>query len=123
MSTAEFDDAQLLRGALDIAVLAVIAVGETYGYDIARRIWDTGLAEVREASVYGTVNRLFRAGLLSARVEASPSGPHRKYYGLTADGVAYFASGRDAWARTRTSLDGLLAAADTSQPSGGRHPR
>lgn len=117
MGSEPFDSAQLLRGALDLAVLSVIATGEAYGYDIARRIWSSGLPEVREASIYGTVNRLFRNGLLTARVEASPAGPHRKYYGLTVDGADYLRGGQTVWYRTRTALDTLLDAA-----LGDQHP-
>ena len=105
-----FDATQLLKGALDLAVLAVIAGHDTYGYDIARRIWASGLDDVREASVYGTLNRLFRAGLLTTRVEASPSGPHRKYYGLTRDGRAYLRDGRVRWQTTTSAIDTLINA-------------
>lgn len=110
-SPSGFDATQLLKGALDLAVLAVVARHDTYGYEIARRIWDSGLADVREASVYGTLNRLFRAGLLTARLEASPAGPHRKYYGLSDDGAGYLAAGQAQWGVTSAAIDALLAAA------------
>lgn len=118
MGTAGFDATQLLKGALDLAVLAVIAGHDTYGYDIARRIWASGLGDVREASVYGALNRLFRAGLLTTRVEASPAGPQRKYYGLTDDGMAYLQDGRACWQTTSTAIDTLLN--DTSITAEGR---
>lgn len=70
-----FNASQLLKGGLDLAVLAVLTDGEDYGYGIARRIWAAGLGDVREASVYGTLNRLFRAGLLRTRMEPSAAGP------------------------------------------------
>lgn len=110
MSTGKgsFDASQLLKGTLDLAVLAVLSRQESYGYEVARQVWAAGLADVREASVYGTLSRLFRAGVLSARIEASASGPHRKYYGLTAAGRDYLADGRRDWHRTRAALDELL---------------
>lgn len=117
MSSGLFDPSQLLKGTLDLAVLAVLADGESYGYEVARRVWAGGLADVREASIYGTLSRLFRAGLLSARIEASAAGPHRKYYGLTADGRAYLADGRQHWKRTSGAIDHLL------DPQTGQAPR
>ena len=110
MGTGEgsFDASQLLKGTLDLAVLAVLSRQESYGYDVARQVWSAGLADVREASVYGTLSRLFRAGVLTARIEASTAGPHRKYYGLTAAGRDYLADGRRDWQRTRAALDELL---------------
>ena len=103
-----FDASQLLKGALDLAVLAVVARGDDYGYGIARQIWDAGLDDVREASVYGTLNRLYRAGLLTAHVQASTSGPHRKYYGLSPAGHTYLADGTKAWTSTSTAINHLL---------------
>lgn len=113
-----FDATQLLKGALDLAVLAVVARHDTYGYEIARRIWDSGLTDVREASVYGTLNRLFRAGLLTARLEPSPAGPHRKYYGLSGDGASYLADGRARWRSTNAAIDALLLGVTSTAEKG-----
>lgn len=115
MSSSDFDVSQLLKGSLDLAVLAVLAREDDYGYGIARRIWEAGLTDVREASIYGTLNRLFRGGLLSTRVEASASGPHRKYYGLTPTGRAYLGDGRQAWKTTSTAINHLLALSDNGE--------
>jgi Transcriptional regulator PadR-like family len=46
-----------------------------------RQLRDVQLGDVAEASVYGTLRRLYRAGLLTSHVVASDAGPHRKYYG------------------------------------------
>ena len=53
---------QLVKGVLDLAVLAVVAREDGYGYDVVRRIRAAGLEDVGEASVYGTLRRLFAAG-------------------------------------------------------------
>jgi PadR family transcriptional regulator PadR len=103
-----FDASQLLKGALDLVALAVLADEENYGYEVARRVWAGGLVDVREASIYGTLNRLYRAGLLTSRVVPSAAGPHRKYYGLSAQGRAYLDDGRQQWKSTRTAIDHLL---------------
>lgn len=106
-TTPSFDRSQLLKGALDLAVLAVIGRTESYGYEVFRLLRASGL-EVSEASIYGTLSRLFRGGLLTARIEASTGGPHRKYYALSADGVTYLHSGRQQWMATATAIDTLL---------------
>ena len=107
MST-EFDASQLHKGALDLAVLGVLAAADDYGYGIVRQIWDAGLDGVREASVYGTLTRLFRAGLLTTHLQASTSGPHRKYYGLSSAGRTYLADGTKAWSSTCAAVNHLL---------------
>ncbi|HJV29443.1 MAG TPA: PadR family transcriptional regulator [Gaiellaceae bacterium] len=101
------DRSQLLRGALDAAALAVVAERDGYGYDVLRRLRAAGLSDVGDASVYGTLRRLYRAGALTSYVEPSDEGPHRRYYGITERGRAELADARDAWSdfsRTLTSL-------------------
>jgi len=80
------DNTQLLKGVLDLAVLAVLADEDGYGYDVVRRLREAGLSEVGDASVYGTLRRLFSAGALTSYVVPSEEGPHRKYYGLNKAG-------------------------------------
>ena len=66
-----------------------------------------GLTDVGDASVYGTLRRLFAAGALNSYVLPSDEGPHRKYYGINAQGRAMLA----AW--PLMLLGGVLGAAVT----------
>ena len=81
------DGTQLVKGVLDLAVLAVVAREDGYGYDVVRRLRAAGLEEVGDASVYGTLRRLYSAGALTSYVVPSDEGPHRKYYGINAAGA------------------------------------
>ena len=103
------DRSQLLRGALDAAVLAVVAERDGYGYDVLRRLRAAGLDDVGDASVYGTLRRLYRGGALSSYVMPSDEGPHRRYYGLTDRGRETLAEARETWTKFSRALDGLLA--------------
>ncbi|ABP53372.1 PadR family transcriptional regulator [Salinispora tropica] len=102
------DTTQLLKGVLDLAVLAVLREEDGYGYDILRRLRDAGLTEVGDASVYGTLRRLFAAGLLTTYVVPSESGPHRKYYSLNDTGREQFARSGKLWRTFATTMDTLL---------------
>jgi len=42
---------------------------------------------ISDGSIYPLLSRMRKAGLLSARLEESPNGPARKYYGLTCEGM------------------------------------
>lgn len=99
---------QLLKGVLDLAVIAVLRTGDAYGYDVVRRLRDAGLGDVGDASVYGTLRRLYGAGALSSYVVASEEGPHRKYYGLTPAGSERFDREADTWRRFSQAMEGLL---------------
>ncbi len=102
------DQTQLLKGVLELAVLAVISKGETYGYEILSTLEGAGLDGVGDASVYGTLRRLEQAGHLSSRLEASGSGPARKYYSVTPAGLEQLRSGTAAWSAINGALGKLV---------------
>jgi len=102
------DATQLLKGVLDLAVLAVLREDDGYGYDILRRLRASGLDDVGDASVYGTLRRLFQAGCLNTYVVPSESGPHRKYYSLNSAGRGQLESSSKTWRAFASSMNGLL---------------
>ena len=105
------DSTQLLKGVLDLAVLAVVDDEDGYGYDVVRRLRAGGLDDVGDASVYGTLRRLYAAGALTSYVVPSESGPHRKYYGITPTGRDQLKTQRDDWAHFSTTVTDLLQGA------------
>src|SRR5437879_89424 len=102
------DQTQLLKGVLELAVLAVIAQGETYGYEILSTLEHAGLAGVGDASVYGTLRRLEQGGHLTSRLEASGAGPARKYYSVTRAGIDQLRDGTAAWSTINDALGKLV---------------
>jgi PadR family transcriptional regulator PadR len=94
---------------LDLAVLAAVGGEDGYGYDIVRRLRRAGLSEVGEASVYGTLRRLYQAGSVTSYVVASDEGPHRKYYGLTPPGRKAVEAQTNDWRRFSETMDRILA--------------
>ena len=97
MSAAPLDTSQLLKGVLDALVLAALEAEDGYGYDVVRRLRRAGLAEVGDASVYGTLRRLYAQGHVTSYVVPSDEGPARKYYGLTKDGHKALDAQRSQW--------------------------
>ncbi|NYF18069.1 PadR family transcriptional regulator PadR [Microbacterium sp. AK009] len=102
------DSTQLLKGVLDAAVLAVVQHDDGYGYDIVRRLREAGLGEVGDASVYGTLRRLYSQGSLSSYVVPSDGGPHRKYYAINAQGRDQLAAQRESWLSFAAAMTSLL---------------
>ncbi|GAA4303181.1 PadR family transcriptional regulator [Klenkia terrae] len=103
------DTTQLLKGVLDLAVLAVLDGEDGYGYDVVRRLRAGGLEDVGDASVYGTLRRLYAAGHLTSYVVPSVEGPHRKYYGLNASGRAQLETSTKTWSGFADTMAALLA--------------
>lgn len=102
------DTTQLLKGVLDLAVLAVLDQRDGYGYEVVRRLREAGLDDVGDASVYGTLRRLFKAGALSSYVVPSEEGPHRKYYGLNKTGHDLLATSAKTWTAFAATMNHLI---------------
>src|SRR6187549_2303395 len=102
------DTTQLLKGVLDLAVLAVVSEEDGYGYEVLRRLRTGGLTEVGDASVYGTLRRLYAAGALTSYVVPSDEGPHRKYYGITPFGRAQLEQQTKDWTTFSDTVTALL---------------
>jgi PadR family transcriptional regulator len=120
-SVHRMDTTQLLKGVLDVAVLAVVEDEDGYGYDVLRRLRAGGLAEVGDASVYGTLRRLYTAGALTSYVVPSDEGPHRKYYGITPSGRTQLTTQTKDWETFAKTVTALLSETRTAtQPEGAR---
>ncbi len=102
---------QLVKGVLDMAVLAVVADEDGYGYDVVRRLRAAGLDDVGDASVYGTLRRLFNAGALTSYVVPSEAGPHRKYYGINGQGRTQLELEGKTWRAFAATMEELLTTA------------
>jgi PadR family transcriptional regulator PadR len=99
---------QLLRGVLDLCLLAVVEEGPAYGYEMTKRLRARGLSIVGEGSIYPLLGRLERDGLVDTYRAASNGGPPRKYYRTSRKGRRVLAAGASEWRATRDAVDGLL---------------
>ena len=111
------DSTQLLKGVLDVAVLAVIDGEDGYGYDIVRRLRAAGMDGIGDASVYGTLRRLYAAGALTTYAVASEDGPHRKYYGINEFGRRMLTDQRTTWTVFAATMNTILAPRTTRSTS------
>ena len=106
------DDGELprewLRGVLEPCLLALLAGGEAYGYELATRLQGAGLGPVPGGSLYPALLRLHDQGFLRAEWRAGEGGPGRKYYELTPEGRAALEAQRATWRRFAAAVGGVL---------------
>lgn len=76
-------DAQLKRGVLEAAVLAVLNRGDSYGYAIIKEI--EPVLSISESTLYPILKRL-KAQNMVTEESREFSGRLRKYYSITNDG-------------------------------------
>ena len=108
MASDERRRTQLLRGVLDLCLLAVMDEGPAYGYEMTKRLRARGLAIVGEGSIYPLLGRLERDGLVETYRAASDGGPPRKYYRPSPEGRRALAAGISEWRAARDALDAVL---------------
>ncbi|WP_024620933.1 PadR family transcriptional regulator [Metaclostridioides mangenotii] len=73
---------EMLKGSLEGCVLEIISRGDTYGYEITRRLYDLGFTEVVEGTVYTIMIRLEKKKMVNIEKKPSEMGPPRKFYSL-----------------------------------------
>jgi|SRR5579883_1027544 len=100
---------ELLRGVLDLCLLAVISDQPAYGYEMTKRLRERGLGTVGEGSIYPLLGRLERDGLVETYRAASNGGPPRKYYRPSGAGRLALAAGVSEWRAARDAVDAVLA--------------
>jgi PadR family transcriptional regulator PadR len=112
MASDEGRRSQLLRGVLDLCLLAVVEEGPAYGYEMTKRLRARGLSIVGEGSIYPLLGRLERDGLVETYRAASNGGPPRKYYRASRKGQRALAAGMSEWRSARDAVDAVLSLAD-----------
>lgn len=101
-------ESQLRKGITELAILAIVAKEETYGYRIIEQLQALDGLSLSESTVYPALARLARVGLLAVRTEASPAGPNRRYYCLTLSGRRRLEELETEWQRVFGSMQSLL---------------
>jgi PadR family transcriptional regulator PadR len=99
---------QWLRGVLDMCVLARLATGESYGYQLAQGLDAAGLGPIQGGTLYPVLLRLQRTGLVEAHWREGRSGPARKYYRLTNEGDAMLRQAITDWHAFSSDVNTVL---------------
>ncbi len=108
VSSVASHHSQMLKGLLDMCVLALIAEEPTYGYALVERLEEKGLVVQNEASVYLVLKRLDGKGRIEAHLEPSSTGPARKVYQATDAGRDVLLGWMADWAAVRDGVDRVL---------------
>ncbi|WP_020006761.1 PadR family transcriptional regulator [Salinicoccus albus] len=100
---------QIMKGLLDGAILALIAEGETYGYQITEKLKEKQFPDISEGSIYPVLLRLSKKGyVLTRMVKSETGGPKRKYYSISDKGKEELDIFRDKWAKLNHGMSNLL---------------
>lgn len=103
--------ADTLRGHTDTIILAQLARGDNYGYEINKNIQQLTQGEYgfKEATLYTAFKRLESAGLISSYWGEDGPGARRRYYSITDEGKRRWEENSREWKTTRALLDALIS--------------
>lgn len=101
-------EAQLRKGALEMATLACLWQGRLYGLEIIRFLESHSQLVLAEGTIYPILNRLKAEGLLTSEWVEAEAGHPRKYYSLTDAGRQRLSLMAEAWTCFSKGLSHLL---------------
>ena len=100
---------EIRRGALSLAILAIILDGESYGYDIMKKLSESEYEalQVEPSTTYPLLRRLEKRGMLEGRWVES-SGKRRRLYYVTREGRMVLRRMVKSWESLNEQLFQLL---------------
>ena len=98
---------EMLKGVLEGCVLEIISGGETYGYDITRRLNALGFTDVVDGTVYTILVRLEKNKLVDITKKPSDMGPPRKFFALNEAGQKELEKFWEKWGFVSSKLNEL----------------
>ncbi|HVT57478.1 MAG TPA: PadR family transcriptional regulator [Thermoanaerobaculia bacterium] len=92
-------DRDLRKGSSEILILALVEERDRHGYEIAKLIEERsqGAISFHVASLYPTLYRLERRGLIAGRWVERAGTRRRRFYNLTAAGQNVLQAERRSW--------------------------
>ena len=98
---------EMLKGVLEGCVLEIISRGDTYGYEITRRLNALGFTDVVEGTVYTILLRLEKNKLVEITKKPSEMGPPRKFFALNDAGREDLKKFWEKWAFVASRINQL----------------
>ena len=98
---------EMLKGVLEGCVLEIISRGETYGYEITRRLNTLGFTDVVDGTVYTILVRLEKNKLVDIEKKPSDMGPPRKFFTLNDAGRVELRLFWEKWEFVSSKIDEL----------------
>ena len=104
--------ADILRGYTETIILRQLAMEDSYGYLINKRVSEMteGRFELKEATLYTAFRRLEQAGMIASYWGDENSGARRRYYAINEAGRARLEQDCKDWEETKRLMDCLLEA-------------
>jgi len=96
----------VIRGYIDVMILRVLCDGDSYGYEISKKITDISENSylMKETTLYSAFSRLEKLKYLRSYPGSYSGGRERTYYSLTEGGRQYYSQKCAEWALTKALI-------------------
>ena len=100
----------ILQGTLDLLILRTLQVGAMHGWSISQRIQQVSkdVLQVQQGSLYPSLHRLERRGLIASEWGVSENNRRAKFYRLTEQGTAQLEVETENWQRLSSAVTHVL---------------
>ncbi len=107
----------LIRGHTDTIILNILRHGDSYGYDIYKKIIELSGEEyeLKEATLYTAFRRLLKDGEIESYWGDETQGGRRKYYRITDQGRQTYEQNKKDWETAKVILEQLIKGGITDE--------
>jgi len=103
-------DPELIKGTLSLLILSLLNRRPMYGYEIVTTVAKEteGAFEWKAGSLYPSLHKLEKDGLVKGQWRGDPGSRRRKYYHLTEAGRAVLEEKQESWGRIFRAVNQVL---------------
>ncbi|MDN5365395.1 MAG: PadR family transcriptional regulator, regulatory protein PadR [Thermacetogenium sp.] len=100
----------LIRGHTDTIILNILRQGDSYGYEICKKIIALSgrRYELKETTLYSAFRRLEQDGLIISYWGDESQGGRRKYYRITDKGREFYEKNKKDWDFAKEVIEKLI---------------
>jgi PadR family transcriptional regulator PadR len=100
---------ELMAASSEPVVLAILAQGESYGYEMIQRVRELSQGEIAwtDGMLYPVLRRLEAQGQIESEWRTAENGRQRRYYRISQIGRTELKSKREQWLRVSSMLGQL----------------
>lgn len=100
----------VMRGYIDLIILRVLCDGDSYGYEISKKVTDISgnSYTMKETTLYSAFTRLEKLKYLRSYPGSQSGGRERTYYSLTDEGFRYYRHKCAEWVVTQELISKFI---------------
>lgn len=103
-------DTELIKGTLSLIILSLLSRRAMYGYEIVATVKEEtdGVLEWKAGSLYPSLHKLEKDGMIRGEWEGEPDTRQRKYYHITKAGRSALGKKRDSWSQLTKAVTQIM---------------